>query len=487
VVASSYSGSCVAASPTQLIKDYAYDYLNRMAAYQSYAAGAVQDQATYDYDPLDRLLQETEKHGSSPTRTTDFAYLGLTNLVTQESQSGDTTKDATKFYSYDAYGHRISLRNDPEDPAKPTKDYTYAYDVHGSVSALVDEAGSVAASYGYDAYGEKDAGISGGDPDDTNPLNPYRYSARRFDSGSGTIDMGARRFGPDTARFLQPDLFLGALTNLGLSTDVLTGNRYGLAAGNPLSFLEWDGHMLIWDGAGGSSQDPKPILTPLPPGSPVTSPPTSSPLPTPTATHQPPPPRECCPAPGGFLGSLFDVVVGGARAAEDVVRAGYGGARWLLLCVGHDEERCAHGAETALTVSSEVVRNPSTIWRPCLESFQRGHGGECIGGILFDIALLKGGSAVGRALRATTGGVQATLHGAERLAQAGFTDELIALTKSGQVFRQADEATVFLKEISPDRFNFIIEGERGVITAHRNWPLKEIQGIAERYGWEWTP
>jgi RHS repeat-associated protein len=113
------------------------------------------------------------------------------------------------------------------DPAKPTKDYTYAYDVHGSVSALVDEAGSVAASYGYDAYGEKDAGISGGDPEDANPLNPYRYSARRFDSGSGTIDMGARRFGPDVARFLQPDLFLGALADLGLSTDPLTGNRYG--------------------------------------------------------------------------------------------------------------------------------------------------------------------------------------------------------------------------------------------------------------------
>jgi YD repeat-containing protein len=70
VVAASYSGSCSGASPTQLIKDYAYDYLNRLAAYQSYAASAVQDQATYDYDPLDRLLQETEKHGSSPTRTT---------------------------------------------------------------------------------------------------------------------------------------------------------------------------------------------------------------------------------------------------------------------------------------------------------------------------------------------------------------------------------------------------------------------------------
>jgi hypothetical protein len=64
--------------------------------------------------------------------------------------------------------------------------------------------------------------------------------------------MGARRFGPDVARFLQPDLFLGSLANLGLSTDPLTGNRYALAAGNPLSFLERDGHMLINDGYGGS-------------------------------------------------------------------------------------------------------------------------------------------------------------------------------------------------------------------------------------------
>lgn len=84
-----------------------------------------------------------------------------------------------------------------------------------------------------------------------------------------------------------------------------------------------------------------------------------------------------------------------------------------------------------------------------------------------------------------TRGAQATLHGAERLGQGGLTDELIALTKSGQVFRQADNATVYIKETSPGRFNFIIESERGVVTAHRNWPLKEIQGIAERYGWEY--
>jgi RHS repeat-associated protein len=123
---------------------------------------------------------------------------------------------------------------------------------------LIDGAGSITASYGYDAYGEKDAGLSAGDPEDNNPLNPYRYSARRFDSGSGTIDMGARRFGPDTGRFLQPDLFLGALDNLSVSTDPLTGNRYSLAGGNPLSFIEWDGHLLVADGGGGSAPSPNP-------------------------------------------------------------------------------------------------------------------------------------------------------------------------------------------------------------------------------------
>lgn len=92
--------------------------------------------------------------------------------MTQETQSGDPTKDATKSYSYDAYGHRISLRNAPV--AGTTKNHIYAYDVHGSVSLLTEVATATAeASYGYDAYGEKDSDLSVGDPEDNNPLNPY--------------------------------------------------------------------------------------------------------------------------------------------------------------------------------------------------------------------------------------------------------------------------------------------------------------------------
>jgi RHS repeat-associated protein len=257
VVVADYTGKCEGATSSQKFKDYHYDHLNRMDGYVSYLNGAEQDKASYVYDPLDRLLQETEKHGSSPTRTTDFAYLGLTNLVTQETQTGDPTKDATKSYAYDAYGLRISLRNVPV--AGTTKNYTYAYDVHGSVSLLNEVGtGTAEASYGYDIYGEKDSALSAGDPEDNNPLNPYRYSGKRFDSGSKTLDMGVRRFDSSITRFLTPDLFLGALDNLSLSTDPLTGNRYALAGGNPVTFEEWDGHVPFAEGGGTGRGSPKP-------------------------------------------------------------------------------------------------------------------------------------------------------------------------------------------------------------------------------------
>src|SRR5215472_14386503 len=78
-----------------------------------------------------------------------------------------------------------------------------------------------------------------------------------MDTGSNTVDMGARRFGPDVSRFLTPDLFFGALSNLSLSLDPITQNRYGLAGGNPISFREWDGHQFITDGGGGAATSPQ--------------------------------------------------------------------------------------------------------------------------------------------------------------------------------------------------------------------------------------
>jgi hypothetical protein len=59
-----------------------------------------------------------------------------------------------------------------------TDTYTYGHDVHGSVSQLLTDTGTVKASYGYDAYGGTDAPpsdpqtLTTGDPDNQTPLNP---------------------------------------------------------------------------------------------------------------------------------------------------------------------------------------------------------------------------------------------------------------------------------------------------------------------------
>ncbi|MCF6376449.1 Ig-like domain-containing protein [Nocardioides KLBMP 9356] len=251
-----------------VLTEYTYDPLDRQIAQASYeGAGAPTDSSQYIYDALDRTLQETEQHeNTANSRTTDFSYIGLTTQVGEEKQTGGTDP-RTKTYSYNAMGQRISMTDvsSKTDNTQPKESYTYGNDVHGSPSQLLDEDGKVEASYGYDAYGnaQDDQGgesLSSGDTDDQAPLNPYRFSGKRLDSGTAgtnenatSMNMGARRYGLDTGRFLQEDMFQSSLGDLGLSTDPLTQNRYALAGGNPVSNIEIDGHMALADGGGGGT------------------------------------------------------------------------------------------------------------------------------------------------------------------------------------------------------------------------------------------
>jgi hypothetical protein len=88
-------------------------------------------------------------------------------------------------------------------------------------------------------------------------------------------------------------------------------------------------------------------------------------------------------------------------------------------------------------------------------------------------------------------GVQTTLHGAERVAGTAATRggvlsvEGINATKTlGKAFSQGDGATVFLHEITPGRFNAVVEGNKGIITTMENWSQKSINRIAKNYGWK---
>ncbi|MDQ3091132.1 MAG: hypothetical protein M3R46_05600 [Actinomycetota bacterium] len=243
--------------PTGIDAWYQFDVRDRMTQYS-----ATGDKASYVYDGADRVAKQWERHtrgAETRARDTDYSYLGLTSEVVRERQWNALNKQPyeaigqggllqkTRGYGYDAYERRTSMTNTPNGGTSSS--YSYARNVHGDISLLLGATGTATAAYGYTAYGAQEDGLTtnaesttGTGFQQTEPLNAFRFNDKRYDTGSLSIDMGARRYGPDTGRFLQNDYYRGALDDLDLSTDPLTSNRYGFAGGNPINFVELDGH-----------------------------------------------------------------------------------------------------------------------------------------------------------------------------------------------------------------------------------------------------
>ena len=193
----------------------------------------------YTFDPLDRTVSKT-----AGGKTTDFDYLGLSKEVLTEEVAGQLTKS----YQYSPWGERLSQVKKNTDGT--TEDGYYGYNGHTDVETLTTKDGDTKATYGYTAYGKDDesefTGIDkpeAGQPD-KDAYNPYRFNSKRWDAESGTYDMGFRDYDPGLNRFTTRDMYNGALADMGLGTDPMTGNRYAFTGGNPVSFVELDGHMI---------------------------------------------------------------------------------------------------------------------------------------------------------------------------------------------------------------------------------------------------
>ncbi|HLA14976.1 MAG TPA: RHS repeat-associated core domain-containing protein, partial [Gemmatimonadaceae bacterium] len=244
--------------PATLIEAwYQFDVRDRMTQYM-----ATEDRSSYVYDGADRVAKQWEQHTrgtETRARDTDYTYLGLSGEVVRETHWNALNKQPyeavgqsgllqrTRGYGYDAYDRRATLTNTPNGDSASS--YSYARNVHGDISLLLSSTGTATAAYGYTAYGAEETGLTtdvestaGTGFEATEPLNAFRFNDKRYDTGSLSIDMGARRYGPDTGRFLQNDYYRGALDDLRLAEDALTQNRYAFAGCNPVSLVEADGH-----------------------------------------------------------------------------------------------------------------------------------------------------------------------------------------------------------------------------------------------------
>ncbi len=234
IVKLAYAGtSCPAAGSSDLLEDYLYDYKRQLTGYRYYNGAASASKTTdITLDPLERPASQTETI-SGATTSYAYTYLGDTTMLAKEVLTGSGA--TTKRYAYDATGARATI-------SEGSNRYSYLYDPHGSISLLIDQNNTVKESYAYTAYGAPNSALTKTAAGFNTKTNPYRYTGKRQDTASSLLDMGARRYSATSGRFLQVDLYTDALDNLGLSQDPLTQNRYALAAGNPVNYVELDGH-----------------------------------------------------------------------------------------------------------------------------------------------------------------------------------------------------------------------------------------------------
>jgi len=202
---------------------------------------------TFEYDARDRLITEVRTRSGADVRRTSYELWDHGAVKWEHAPEGDF------FHQYD--GVRLDFVRGPGGTSY------HHYDDDGNLDCVTLDADAPEACAsattdnpaGYTAYGEEDKTLTAeSDPDQpegsqTPPAageetNPFRFTGKRQDSSSETLDMGVRRFAPDVAAFAQPDLYENAFDNLDLAQDPLTANRYALAGGNPISFVEVDGH-----------------------------------------------------------------------------------------------------------------------------------------------------------------------------------------------------------------------------------------------------
>ncbi|MGW0998330.1 golvesin C-terminal-like domain-containing protein [Streptomyces sp. NPDC002523] len=224
----------------QTDEKYYYDGFDRTVKARA-GTGAAAVTTSYVFDPFDRTVSQTTSGAES--KTTAFTYLGIDNQVLREELNGKVDKD----YQYLPSGQQATQIKHKDDGSKEYSQYVTS--PRGDVEAITKEDGNTRATYGYTAYGSDDKSqMTGADkPDAANPgkdsYNAFRFNSARWDAASGTYDMGFRNYDPGLNRFLTRDSYGGALADMALATDPFTGNRYAFAGGNPISFVELDGHL----------------------------------------------------------------------------------------------------------------------------------------------------------------------------------------------------------------------------------------------------
>jgi RHS repeat-associated protein len=198
---------------------YTWDFENRLVSVTLPGTGGT---VTFKYDPLGRRIQK-----ASPSGTMNFAYDGA-NVVEELNAAGTITAQYAQGTGVD-------------QPLATNRGGVLAFyeaDGLGSVTSLTDNTGSALAAYTTDAFGKPVSTA------DSTVNNPFRYTAREYDSETGLYYYRARYYDPAPGKFLSED-------PVGFSAGV---DFYRYVSNSPVDLIDPSGlwstaahHQILWN------------------------------------------------------------------------------------------------------------------------------------------------------------------------------------------------------------------------------------------------
>jgi RHS repeat-associated protein len=173
------NGNTLSKNDSTGITAYTWDFENRLSSVILPGSGGT---VTFKYDPFGRRIYKSSSSGTSI-----YAYDG-DNLIEETNSSGAVVA---------RYSQGLNI-DEPLAMLRSSATSYYQADGLGSVTSLTNAAGAVAQTYTYDSFGNQTA--SNG-----SLTNPFRYTAREFDTESNLYYYRARYIDPAEGRFLSED------------------------------------------------------------------------------------------------------------------------------------------------------------------------------------------------------------------------------------------------------------------------------------------
>jgi RHS repeat-associated protein len=161
--------------------NYAWDFENRLTSVTLPGTGGT---VSFKYDPFGRRVYKSSSAGTSV-----FAYDG-DNLVEETNSAGTVVA-------------RYEGTQNIDEPLAMLRSGATSYyhaDGLGSITSLSNAAGALAQTYTFDSFGEQTASSG-------SLTNPFRFTARDFDSETNLQFSRARYYDPNVGRFLSEDPF----------------------------------------------------------------------------------------------------------------------------------------------------------------------------------------------------------------------------------------------------------------------------------------